>query len=177
MMTFGYMTPLDRIGALLASQGVFSAMGTLVELIARAAELVDAIDGEHMKQLRAGKYQGFDGTGLKVLIPGQSDAWDGYLEVYVRDEVTVFPFDLTKHADELQERLSGLTAVLVTDAGRRNKAGAPNATFAHCNAHVIRAFREAERAQPVLAREGRSYLYRPSLIRIAPQVHHFRRSG
>jgi transposase len=157
-MKFGYMMPLDRIAELLASQGVFIAMGTLVELIARAAELVDAIDGEHMKQLRAGKYMGFDGTGLKVLIPGQSEAWDGYLEVYVRDEVTVFLFDLTKHADELQDRLSGLTAVLVTDAESRNKAGAPNATFAHCNAHVVRAFREAERAQPVLAREGRSYL-------------------
>jgi hypothetical protein len=157
-MKFGYMMPLDRIGELLASQGVFIAMGTLVELIARAAELVDAIDGEHMKQLRAGKYMGFDGTGLKVLMPGQSEAWDGYLEVYVRDEVTVFQFDLTKHADELQERLSGLTAVLVTDAESRNKAGAPDATFAHCNAHVVRAFREAERAQPVLAREGRSYL-------------------
>ena len=159
-LKFGFMVPLDRIQAMLASQGVYLAMGTLVLLIERATELADAVDGEHMKQLRRGKYMCFDGTGLKVLIPGQPKAWDGYLEVYARDELTVFQFDLTKHADELRERLSGMASVLVTDAESRNKAGAPGATFAHCNAHVVRAFREAAKVQPVLAREGLSFLDR-----------------
>jgi len=157
-MKFGYLLPLDRMLAMLLSQGIFLAMGTLVLLVERAAALVDAVDGEHLKQLKAGKYVCFDGTGLKVLMPGQARAWDGYLEVYTREEVTVFQFDLTKHADELRERLSAMRATLMTDAESRNKAGAPNATFAHCNAHVVRMFDEAERVQPVLAREGRSFL-------------------
>jgi len=159
-MKFGYMIPLDRIQAQLASQGVFLATGTLVHLIERATALADAVDGEHMKQLRAGKYICFDGTGLKVLIAGQPKAWDGYLEVYTREQVTVFQFDLTKHADELRERLGNLAAILVTDAESRNKAGAPNAKFGHCNAHVVRAFRDAARVQPTLAREGCAFVDR-----------------
>lgn len=157
-MKFAYLMPLDRIQALLASQGVHIAMGTLVHLVERATELADAVDGEHMKQLRAGKYLCFDGTGLKVLVPGQDKAWDGYFEVFTRDELTVFQFDLTKHADELRDRLSRVAGVLVTDAESRNKAGAPGATFAHCNAHVVRRFREAVRVQPELAKEGLAFL-------------------
>ncbi|HCH62428.1 MAG TPA: IS66 family transposase [Deltaproteobacteria bacterium] len=157
-MKFAYLMPLDRIQAMLASQGVHLAMGTLVHLIERATALADAVDGEHMKQLKAGRYICFDGTGLKVLIPGQRSAWDGYLEVYTREELTVFQFDLTKHADELRERLALVKAVLVTDAESRNKAGAPGATFAHCNAHVVRKLREAVHVQPELAREGLDFL-------------------
>lgn len=157
-MKFAYLMPLDRIQAMLASQGVDIAMGTLVHLVERATELADAVDGEHMKQLRAGKYLCFDGTGLKVLVPGQDKAWDGYFEVFTRDELTVFQFDLTKHADELRDRLSRVAGVLVTDAESRNKAGAPGATFAHCNAHVVRRFREAVRVQPELAKEGLAFL-------------------
>jgi transposase len=156
-MKFAYLMPLDRIQAMLASQGVIVSIGTLVHLVERATSLADAVDGEHMRQLRAGKYVCFDGTGLKVLIPGQPKAWDGYLEVYTRQELTVFQFDLTKHADELRDRLSAITAVLVTDAESRNKAGAPNVEFSNCNAHVVRALRAAAQVQPVLAKEGRAF--------------------
>ena len=157
-MKFAYLMPLDRIQAMLASQGVFIATGTLVHLVERATQLADAVDGEHMKQLKAGEYVCFDGTGLKVLIPGQHEAWNGYLEVYTREELTVFQFDLTKHADELRARLAQVKGVLVTDAESRNMAGAPGATFAHCNAHVVRKLEEAERVQPVLAAEGLAFL-------------------
>ena len=157
-MKYAYLMPLDRIQAMLASQGVQISIGTLVHLVERATSLADAVDGEHMRQLRAGKYVCFDGTGLKVLIPGQPKAWDGYLEVYTREELTVFQFDLTKHADELRDRLAAMTAVLVTDAESRNKAGAPNLQFSNCNAHVVRALRAAAEVQPTLAAEGRAFL-------------------
>lgn len=157
-MKFAYLMPLDRIQAMLATQGVFIATGTLVHLIERATTLADAVDGEHMKQLKAGKYICFDGTGLKVLMPGQAKAWDGYLEVFTRGELTVFQFDLTKHADELRTRLSSVAAVLVTDAESRNMAGAPGAIFAHCNAHAVRALKEARKVQPFLADEGLAFL-------------------
>ena len=157
-MKFAFLMPLDRIQAMLASQKVFIAMGTLVHLVARATELADAVDGEHMKQLRAGTHICFDGTGLKVLLPGQGKAWDGYLEVFARDHLTVFQFDLTKHADALRERLGMVSAVLMTDAESRNKAGAPGATFGHCNAHPFRKLQEAVKVQPILALEGLAFL-------------------
>jgi len=158
VMKFGLLVPLDRIRLLLLSQGVDIAMGSLVHLIERAADLADSIDGEHMKQLRAGAYMHFDGTGLKALVLGQDKAWDAYLEVFTRDELTVFQFDLTKHADRLQQRINGFVGILVCDAESRNAAGAPGVTLSNCNAHPLRKFREAERVQPHLARQGKRFI-------------------
>jgi len=118
VMKFVLLVPLDRIHAILLSQGVHVAKGTLVHLIEHATKLVDAVDGEHWRQLKAGPHMCFDGTGLKTLITGQDKAWDGYLEVYTRDVLTVFQFDLTKHADRLRARLGDWAGILVCDAER-----------------------------------------------------------
>jgi hypothetical protein len=158
VMKFELLVPLDRVRLHLESQGIRLAMGSLVHLIARAAHLADAIDGEHMKQLRAGDYMCFDGTGLKVLMEGQDKAWNGYLEVFTRDELSVFQFAMTKHADGLSERLHSFDGILVCDAESRNVAGARGLTLSNCNAHPRRAFEAAESAQPILAARGRRYL-------------------
>ena len=94
-MKFVLLGLLARVRLLLASQGVHLSMGTLVHLIARAA----ALAREHMKQLKAGPVICFDGTELKVLVERQREAWDGYLEVFTRDEISVFQFDMTKHTE------------------------------------------------------------------------------
>lgn len=158
VLKFALLVPLDRIRTLLLSQGVDLAMGTLVHLIERAADLAGPIDGEHLKQLKAGTYMHFDGTGLKALVLGQCKAWDGYLEVFTRDELTVFQFDLTKHADRLRERMNGFLGILICDAETRNRAGAPGLKLANCNAHPRRGFRDAETVQPRLAVQGARFL-------------------
>jgi len=158
VMKFVLLVPLDRLHAILLSQGVHVAKGTLVHLVEHAAKLADAVDGEHWRQLKAGPHMCFDGTGLKTLITGQDKAWDGYLEVYTRDVLTVFQFDLTKHADRLRERLGDWAGILVCDAESRNKAGARCAVFANCNAHPLRAFRDAAKSHPRRAAQGRRFL-------------------
>lgn len=158
VMKFVLLVPLDRVRTLLQSQGVDIAMGTLVHLIERAADLAAPVDGEHFKQLRAGAFLCFDGTGLKTLVLGQDKAWDGYLEVFTRDELTVFQFDLTKHADRLQQRINQFVGILVCDAETRNAAGAPGVTLSNCNAHPRRKFRDAERVQPQLAAQGARFI-------------------
>lgn len=158
VMKFALLVPLDRIRTLLLSQGVDIAPGTLAHLIERAADLAAPIDGEHLKQLRAGAFLCFDGTGLKTLVLGQDKAWDGYLEVFTRDELTVFQFDLTKHADRLRKRINRFLGILVCDAESRNAAGAPDLTLANCNAHPLRKFRDAERIQPRLALQGARFI-------------------
>jgi len=158
VMKFVLLVPLDRIRTLLLSKGINIAMGSLVSLVERASDLVATIDGEHLKQLRAGALMAFDGTGLKVLIDGYEGAWDGYFEVFTRDELTVFQFDVTKHADRLQRRMQEFAGFLVCDAESRNSAGAPKATLAHCNAHPLRRLREAVSVQPQLAAEGIGFI-------------------
>jgi transposase len=157
-MKFALLIPLDRIRTHLALQGVDLAMGTLVSLIQRAAELAEAIDDAHWAHLKAGLYIAFDGTGLKTLIPGQDKAWDGYLEVYTRGEVSVFRYDLTKHADGLQARLDGYTGTLVCDAESRNRAAAPNNDLAHCLAHPLRKLRDAVKSHPKRAAQGMRFI-------------------
>jgi transposase len=155
---FVLLVPLDRTRELLATKGVYIAMGTLVHLVDLAAKLLDTIDGEHLKQLKASPYLCFDGTGLKTLVVGQAKAWDGYLEVFTREHISVFQFSMTKHADGLEARLKGFEGVLVCDAESRNQAGSPGILSAFCNAHVVRDLKKAEKVQPVLAKEGRRIL-------------------
>jgi transposase len=155
VMKFVLLVPLDRIRRLLLTQGVDIAEGTLVHLIGQAADLAAPIDGEHWKQLRAGTWLAFDGTGLKCLVLGQEKAWDGYVQVFTRDELTVFQFDLTKHADRLAELVRGFVGTLLCDAESRNGAiSTKERPLAFCNAHPRRKMRDAERAQPDLAAQG-----------------------
>jgi hypothetical protein len=49
--------------------------------------------------------------------------------------------------------IASLSATLVTNAESRNMAGAPDATFAFCNAQVVRKLKEAKRVQPLLTVE------------------------
>lgn len=158
VLKFVLLVPLDRIRTLLLSQGVDIAMGTLVHLIERAADLAGPIDGEHMKQLKAGTYLCFDGTGLKTLVLGEEKAWDGYMEVFTRDHLTVFQFDMTKHADQLRERINEFLGILVCDAETRNSAANPDLPLANCNAHPLRKLRAAEIAQPRLAVQGARFI-------------------
>jgi hypothetical protein len=155
---FGMLVPLDRVRLQLQSQGIDLAMGTLVSLAGRAAQLVALIVEVLWRLLKTGPYVAFDGTGLKTLISGQDVAWDGYLEVYTRDEISVFAYDVTKHADALAERLDGVTVTLLCDAESRNRTMASSNVLAHCNAHPLRKYRDALKVRPRLAAEGLGFL-------------------
>ena len=87
---FGLLAPLDRIRRDLAERGIPLAMGTLVNFVERAADLLAPVDGVHWKQLLTGSWMATDGTGLKVLVPGLPAAHDGYLELYRDDARAVF---------------------------------------------------------------------------------------
>jgi transposase len=157
---FVLLTPLDRIRRDLAERGIPLAMGTLVSLIERAAELLAPIDGLHWRGLLAGSWMATDGTGLKVLVSGLPKAHNGYLELYRNRELAVFQYSPDKNGDRVAAMLRPFRGKLTADAESRF-----NAVFARddvietgCNAHGRRKFRDAEESQPVLAVEGGVYL-------------------
>lgn len=160
VMKFELLVPLDRLRRLVESQGVRLSEPTLVHLIALSADLADPVDGQHWKQLKAGEVIAFDGTGLKVLVPGQAKAWNGYLEVFTRGVLTVFQFAMTKHGDGLFERLSDFEGTLVCDAESRHAQlfVSDERTEANCNAHARRKFRDAEKAHPHRAAQGGRFI-------------------
>jgi transposase len=157
---FAMLTPLDRIRRDLKSRGIELSMSYLVSQIEWAAKLLDAVDGEHWKELLAGSWMATDATGLKVLIPKLKGTHSGYLEVYRRDELAVFQYEPHKGGDVLEAKLKGFSGVLVADAEHRhNGVFASGAVLeAGCNAHGRRKFRDAEATRPVLAAEGGAFI-------------------
>ncbi len=156
---FVLLVPLDRIRRYLASQGIDLPISTLVALIERASDLLGPIDGEHWKQLKAGRWMATDGTGLDVLLKGHDEPWKGVLDVFTRDALTVYQFSLTKHADELAAKLKGFHGTVLCDAESRLDAMFEEGrTEANCNAHPRRKFKDARSVQPKLAAEAGAFL-------------------
>lgn len=157
---FVLLVPLDRIRRMLVSKGIDIPMPTLVRFIEKAATLLDPIDGEHWKQLKAGPTIQVDGTSLKVLVAGQCEAHNGYIDVFLRDTLTVFLFSMTKHSDGLLAALGDYGGRIVCDAESRMDAlvADGNRLEANCNAHARRKFRDAEVPQPVLAKRASAFL-------------------
>ena len=160
VMKFVLLVPLDRIRRELASRGIAIAPSTLVTLIERAADLLGPIDGYHWRQLLAGSWMATDATGLKVLVPGLDAAFNGYLEVYRRDDLVVLQYEASKEAESIASKLRPFTGTLVADAEHRYNAvyAGGNIVEAGCNAHGMRKFEEAEKVQPTLATEGGAFI-------------------
>jgi transposase len=153
---FWLLVPLDRIRRYLGAQGVPLSMSFLVSQVEAAADLLDAIDGEHWKQLLAGDHLASDGTGFDVQVKGVG-LHHGFIEVYHHDGVVVFQYEPEKGGDTQASKLARFEGALLVDAEarynetmRRN----PRIVEANCNAHPRRKLRDAEAVQPVLAAEG-----------------------
>ena len=157
---FGLLAPLDRIRRDLAERGIPLAMGTLVNFVERAADLLAPVDGVHWKQLLTGSWMATDGTGLKVLVPGLPAAHDGYLELYRDNACAVFQYEATKASAEVVAKLAPFRGTLTADAEHRFNAvyATGRVIEAGCNAHGRRKFRDAEATQPVLAKEGGAFI-------------------
>ena len=135
---------------------------SLIRLIEIGADLAGAVDGVHWRQLKQRHCILTDATGVKVLIEGLPRAWHANFDVFNGDQTAVFTFALTKHGDELAGLLKGFQGVVMCDAeSRLNELCASAGVLrANCNAHPRREFRDAEKTQPVLAREAGRFLAR-----------------
>jgi transposase len=157
---FGLLAPLDRIRRDLVERGIPLAMGTLVNFVERAADLLAPVDGVHWKQLLAGSWMATDGTGLKVIVPGLPAAHDGYLELYRDDARAVFQYEPTKAGPDVVAKLAPFAGTLTADAEHRFNAVYTTGRVIEsgCNAHGRRKFRDAEAMQPLLAAEGAAFI-------------------
>lgn len=157
---FAMLTPLDRLRRDLAARGIALAMGSLVNFIERAADLLAPVDGHHWRTLLAGRWMASDGTGLKVLVPKLPAAHNGYLELYRNDAVAVFQYEPDKAADGVVAKLQPFHGTLTADAEHRFNAvyATGRVVEAGCNAHGRRKFRDAEATRPDLAAEGGAFI-------------------
>ena len=159
---FQLLVPLDRIARYLGAQGVVLSTSFLVSQIEVAADILDAIDGEHWKILLSGDAMATDGTGLKVVVPGVG-LHHGHLEVYHRDWVVVFQYEAEKGGETQADKLKNFVGSLLVDAESRYNETTrryPLIVEANCNAHPRRKLRDAENVQPLLADEAGRFVSR-----------------
>jgi len=154
------LVPLDRIRRDLASRGIAVAMSYLVTQLERASDLLGPIDGEHWKTLLKSEWMAHDATGLKVLIPELSGTHNGYIEAFRDDSMAVFQYEPHKGSEALACKLASFEGILVADAEHRHNAVFESGRIieAGCQAHGRRKFRDAEKAQPILAAEGGDFI-------------------
>lgn len=154
------LVPLDRIRRYLGVRGIALSMSFLVTQIEAAADLLDAVDGEHWKQLVTGKHLATDGTGLKVQIKGVG-LHHGFIEVYHQGGIVVFQYEAEKGGKTQSDKLEKFVGTLLVDAESRyneTMRDHPEIIEANCNAHPRRKLRDAEVVQPILAAEGGRFI-------------------
>lgn len=155
------LVPPDRLRRYLGAQGIVLAQATLVTWDDRAGELMDAIDGEHWRELRRGPWMQSDATGLKVIVKGLDHAHNGYLEVFKRDPIVVFQYTPEKSGETFAAKFAGYEGILLTDSEHRHNQvyrENPKILEGGCNAHFRRKLRDAEAVQPVLAVEAGKFV-------------------
>ncbi len=158
VMKFRLSVPLDRVRHYLGAQGVVLSTSFLVSQIEHAADLLDAIDGVHWKQLLAGTHLATDGTGFKVQVP-EVGLHRGFMEVYHWGDTVVFQYEPSKDGETQAQKLANYGGTLLVDAEHRyNETIDGGVTEAGCNAHGRRKMRDAEQVQPVLAAEGGRFI-------------------
>jgi len=162
---FQLLIPLDRIRLQLHGQGVPLSMSFLVSQTAQATRLLEAIDGEHWKQLLAGDLLATDGTNLKVQIP-KVGLHHGYIEAYLNGDIVVFHYEAEKGGETQAAKLQSFSGTLMVDAESRYNltSASPTIREANCHAHPRRKLRDAEVMQPVLAKEGGRYISEPFAV-------------
>jgi transposase len=156
----GLHVPLDRLRRDFALRGVHIAISTLVRVMFEAGDKLAAIDGEHWRQLLAGRWMHTDGSGIDVIVAGHPGVVRGNIDVFTRGDVAVYTFALSKDGADLAAKLSKFEGTLVADAESRLDAvyKSGRVVEAGCNAHGIRKFEEALDEQPVLAAEAVQFL-------------------
>jgi transposase len=143
---FYLLVPLDRIRRHLALSGVPLSISFLVSQVARAADLLEAVDGEHWRLLLAGSWMQSDGTSLKVIVPDLKGAHNGHLEVYLRNELVVFQYEPEKGAETVAAKLRSFKGLLQVDAEHRYNLLFETGQCIEigCNAHGVRKFEAAD---------------------------------
>lgn len=159
---FVLLVPINRIYHHLRRQNLGVPRSSLIRLIEIGSDLAGAVDGVHWRELKQRRCLLTDATGVKVLIEGLPHAWHAIFDVFNGDETAVFTFALTKHGDEIAALLKGYKGVVMCDAESRlnELCAATGVVRANCNAHPRREFRDAEKSQPILAKEAGRFLSR-----------------
>ena len=156
--------PLVRTGVHLATLGVELASSTMCNAMGHVAKLVDCIYDRIVARLFAGPLVMVDGTGMKVLQPGETGTHRGQFVVYCNEELTVYDYNPSKHAHYFEtflrvgehDEFKGL--VVADSANNMGCLDAEERTRCGCWQHARENFKKARVGAPVEAEEAIAWI-------------------
>ena len=156
--------PLVRICGHLATLGVELASSTMCNAMGHVAKLVDCIYDRIVARLFASPLILVDGTGMKVLQPGETGTHRGQFVVYCNDELTVYDYNPSKHARYFEaflrvgehDEFEGM--VVADSANNMTCLDAEERTRCGCWQHGRDNFKKARVSAPVEAEEAIAWM-------------------
>jgi len=157
--------PLSRIAEDVLFLGVRLASSTLCGVMVQVAMLLTPIYDRIVAALFASMLMHADGTGLKVLEPGQKGTHRGQFVVYCNKRLTVYDFAPSKHGEHITKFLrigekDQYIGKLVADAASNMNGIYTNGLIIEhgCWQHLRKKFKDARASAPIKAEEGIAWI-------------------
>lgn len=157
--------PLIRTCEYLATLGLDLSSSTVCNAMGHVARLVEPVYDRITARLLASMKILLDGTGMKVLQPGESGTHRGQFAVYCNDELTVFGYSASKHGHYFTEFLrfgqhDEYRGLLVTDAASNMDLleAREGITRCGCWQHARDNYKNARISAPVMAEEAIAWI-------------------
>ena len=151
---------LERIRGELGRQGYPMASATISDVVQRALGELRGVARVIWKLVQALPYNHSDATGLPVVTADKDHTQLGQMFFFGWGKLAAFRYSRDKEARSFTRMLGSFQGTLVLDASStHNDALADGSiTWAGCNAHGLRKFREAKEFDPVLGAEGERWI-------------------
>ena len=149
---FALHLPLERQRRDLARMGYPMSSSQLSDLVQRSLAELQGVADALFRQLMAGSHCHSDATGLPVVTPDKDKTHLGQMFVFCWGNVAAFRYAPDKTGSTfagLVERFDG-TLVLDASSTHDEALSTGRVTWAGCNAHGLRKFRDAKDSDPAL---------------------------
>ena len=161
----GLHLPADRIAKDLAHRGVHLASSTLSDAFAKIAWLLEPVFDRLVAMLFAHDLVHADGTGMKVLEPGNKGTHRGQFVIWCNHEISVYQYTPSKHAELIADFLKvdgkwRYVGHLVADAASNMNSLYKGSGIIECGCwyHLRDKFEKARLGAPVQADEGIAWI-------------------
>lgn len=157
---FALHLPLERQRRDLARMGHPMSSSQLSDLVQRSLAELQGVADVLFRQLMAGSHCHADATGLPVVTPDKDKTHLGQIFVFCWGDLAAFRYAPDKKGETFASMVEPFKGTLVLDASSTHDEALSTGriTWAGCNAHGLRKFRDAKDSDPVLAAEGERWI-------------------
>jgi len=157
---FSLHLPLERQLRDLARMGHKTTNAQLSNMVLRCLETVEGVADVIFRQVMRGSHCHSDATGFPVLAPGKETTHLGQMFCVGWGPLVALRYAPDKKGLTFAELVAPFQGTMILDASSTHNAALATGriTWAGCNAHGLRKFREAKETDAVLGAEGERWI-------------------